>query len=139
MKELNAALKGAGLRATRPRLLILKELRGADQPLSAEQIFRKLHRARRGDFDLVTVYRNLTAFCESGLAAAVDVGIGRTLYEFTGDHKHHHHHVVCRQCHTIEHISVCGIDTQVRQLMRMGYRELTHRLEFFGVCRDCAG
>ncbi|NUM88418.1 MAG: transcriptional repressor [Bdellovibrionales bacterium] len=137
MKEAEQ-LRKAGLRATPTRGRILRALIRAEQPLSAEQLLRHLQTSARKEFDLVTIYRNLAAFTEAGLAGAVDLGTGKTLYEYMGRHRHHHHHVVCRVCETIEHVDVCGIGSQLKKLARMGYTQLSHRLEFFGTCRRCA-
>ena len=57
-------------------------------------------------------------------------------YEFNhGDH--HHHHLICRICQKVETLDLCVVDALERLVKQRGYAEITHQLEFFGICPDC--
>jgi Fe2+ or Zn2+ uptake regulation protein len=89
-----------------------------------------------GECDLVTVYRCLTTMEEMNLVRRCDFGDGSYRYEFnTGEH--HHHHIICRQCHSVETLDLCVADGLERMARQMGYGNVTHTLEIFGVCPKC--
>jgi len=126
-------LRDAGQRVTGARRSILRMLIDEHGPFAAEEVHRRLP---EGECDLVTVYRTLTAMEELGLARRCDFGDGTYRYEFnhTG---HHHHHVVCRVCRKVQVIDVCVVDALERIARQMGYADVTHTLELFGVCPEC--
>jgi len=130
-----AELKKAGLRATRPRVLILDVLKKAAYPLSVQDVKKRL----QGKVDTVTVYRTLEAFKLAGLAGHVDLQLGHSLYEFT-EEKRDHHHVVCVSCNRIEDFTGCDYQPLARQALKQatGFSTIiTHSLEFFGLCTQC--
>lgn len=132
--RLAAELKEAGLKNTPARRAVLKILSGGKCPLSAHEIHKALIKEQ---VDPVTVYRTLEALESGGLAQRVDFGDGVARYEIS--HKdHHHHHVICRACKRIDRLPDCTFHDLERAVKRMGYRNLTHSLEFFGVCKSCA-
>ena len=138
--DLNRILRERGLKATPTRLKILKLLAKSDQPLPAKDLFRKLGAAPgQKRFDTVTLYRNLALFEKSGLIAPIQLKDGALAFELTaGGNSHHHHHFVCEDCGLIEHLDFCGLDLPTKALERRGYKNVHHRLEFFGVCPACA-
>lgn len=136
--EISELLKDRGLRSTAARIELLLLLKKSSQPLSAESICEGLQ-AKKVKADNVTVYRNLKSFESAGIVLAVDLGTGRCLYEYCPNRlHHHHHHVRCERCERIEHIDVCGLEAHLKMLEAMGYQGLKHRLEFTGICRNCA-
>lgn len=51
--------------------------------------------------------------------------------------RHHHHHIVCRTCGKIENVEACILGELEKMLAQKGYTDLSHSLEFFGVCESC--
>lgn len=136
-------LRDKKLRSTPIRRRILEALALSEQPQSAEELYTQLQKKapRSERLDLVTLYRNLSAFTETGLAISIDLGMGKIFYEFAGDgadHNHHHHHIVCFKCRKIEHLHVCGLEAHFKMLETMGYSKLEHKLEFSGLCKACS-
>jgi Fur family ferric uptake transcriptional regulator len=128
-----ARLKSAGLRITQPRVAILEALIHRNAPASIEQ----LHRDLASDAcDLVTVYRCLAAFEELGLVRRCFFHNGAGLYEINLDDSHHYH-IVCKSCGKVERIDAALTDATERLLRERGYDQVTHLVEFFGVCPDC--
>ena len=87
-------LRGAGLRATGPRLLVLGFLREHPGHHSAEEVTAALAAAGepllRG-----SVYSVLGGLVGAGHILVADTGPGRALYEVSDAW---HHHFVCRVC-----------------------------------------
>ncbi len=126
-------LRRHGQRVTAPRQAILAILTHEHGPFTAEEMHGRL---QKGACDVVTVYRVLAAFEEINLVRRCDFGDGSYRYEFnTGEH--HHHHIVCRVCHGVATIDHCVADSLEGLARKMGYANVTHILEIFGVCSKC--
>lgn len=142
-RELRAEelLKKAGLKVTDIRVGLLTLLHAGQHPQSAEDLFLRMpaqlkRLGSRKSADLVTIYRNLKSFLDARLIQTTELGTGRKLYEWR-DQSHHHHHVICRECGRVDALEICGLDQHVKDIRKLGYGDLTHRLEFFGVCAGC--
>jgi Fur family ferric uptake transcriptional regulator len=133
LAEAFTVLKNAGHRITAPRRALLELLHREHGPFSAEELHRRLP---AGLCDPVTVYRCLGTLEETGLVRRCDFGDGIYRYEFnTGEH--HHHHIICRGCSSVKTLDVCFADGLERMVRQMGYANVTHTLEIFGLCVDC--
>jgi Fe2+ or Zn2+ uptake regulation protein len=87
-------LRGAGLKATRPRLVVYRALLELEGHHSVDEIGQHLRGIgsglpREAIFDVVEALRL------AGLVLGADAGPGRALYEAGSDP---HHHFVCRSC-----------------------------------------
>jgi Fur family ferric uptake transcriptional regulator len=127
------AIERAGLRRTQPRIAILKALIAEHGPFSVDELreFTLLD-----GIDRVTVYRVLTAFEELGLVRRCEFGDGTSRYEFAGG-GHHHHHVICKKCRKTENVDECIPEAIIQRVRKLGYDDVSHTLEFFGVCKTC--
>ncbi len=122
------------LRRSKQREDLLKFLIVKHGPFSVEEVHEQNKNLK---FDRVTLYRCLTAFEKVGLVRRCDFGDGIARYEYAGDHDHHHHHILCKKCKKVESLDVCLPKEVLRDVGSLGYRELTHSLEFFGICPSC--
>ena len=126
-------MKEKAMRVTSPRLVMLKILAAAKQPLSAEQV----HEAAGDDkLDLVTVYRSLGAMDDAGIVQRHPLERGRSLYALVSP-GHHHHHVICRRCGRIDRLPGCDTSRLEAAARTKGYAELTHIMEIYGICPAC--
>ncbi len=120
-------------RITEPRKAILEIITREHGPFTAEEIHGFLE---EGLCDLVTVYRCLAAMEVIHLVRRCDFGDGSTRYEFDLG-KHHHHHVICRECREVQTLDLCVVAGLEQMAKEMGYTNLSHTLEIFGVCPKC--
>lgn len=129
-------LRKRGLRSTPQRLHLLETLNKQKKPLSAEEI----HHAIRGTgCDLATVYRNLQQMEELELLEKTYLSDQVARYQLrTPGRGHHTHHIECRSCRRITPVSQCLLGEQVKILESLGFRNVTHRLEFEALCPACA-
>jgi Fur family transcriptional regulator, ferric uptake regulator len=128
------SLKKHNLKATGPRKAILKVLIGEHGPFTAEEIH---HRITKKICDLATVYRCVINMEKVGLLRKCDFGDGTARYEMVED-GHHHHHVICTSCKKVEPLADCNLENINRFAQKKGFSNVTHSLEFFGLCKDCA-
>jgi len=124
-----------GLKRTKQRERVLEVLMGANQPLSAQEIARKIEGEGGGAW-LSTVYRALESFAEHKLAVRVQVaGSDVALYELS--RAGHRHYAVCVDCHRIIPMSGCPVGPLKPELAEDGFTVTGHNLEVYGHCRDC--
>lgn len=136
LPELADRLRRKSRKVTGPRHAILAALRREARPQTIREIFSAL---RKGDCDLATVYRAVRLLEEMQMVTRFDFGDGVARYELLreGDDGHHHH-LVCRSCSQVVEIEECHIrDIESRLAAANGFKSVTHRLEFFGVCPGC--
>ncbi len=131
--EVTKLLRGKKLSVTQPRKKILEFLLSDHGPFSIEEIHKGLG---KGVCDLVTVYRCVGQFEKEGLVERHHLGDDIFRFEIKDD-SHHHHHVVCRICKGISKMSYCFISEIEKMIRDQGYTDVTHSLEFFGICPAC--
>ncbi len=137
LASIGAKLRTSGLRLTKPRKSILRILLQDHGPFSCEDIFKKISELKNIDnCDLVTVYRSMAKLEETGVVERCDFGDGKVRYEIRHEN-HHHHHIVCRVCKTVKIVTDCSVVEGKSVSPLFGFRDVTHRLEFFGVCPSC--
>lgn len=126
-------LRASGQRITKPRQAVLEVLTREHGPFTTEELHVRLE---SGVCDLVTVYRCLAALEEVHLVRRCDFGDGSYRYEFDAG-EHHHHHVICRACRSVRTLDFCVADSLERLVRQMGYANVDHSLEIFGICPAC--
>ncbi|MFZ1320273.1 MAG: Fur family transcriptional regulator [Ignavibacteria bacterium] len=132
-EEFRLILNSHSQKITKPRLEILKILKSNHKPLTISEISGKLI---DDSIDLATVYRTMNLFEELNIVSLIDFKDEFKRYELIYD-RHHHHHIVCRNCKKVENVETCILDNIEKFLSKKGYSEITHSLEFFGICGDC--
>jgi len=132
-KELKFVLNSKSQRVTGQRLEVLRILKESRGPLTISEIHGKL---KKKNMDLATVYRTINLFNEYRIVNEIDFKDEFKRYELIYD-RNHHHHIVCRKCRSVEDVDTCILDDLEKFLSEKGYTEITHSLEFFGICRIC--
>ena len=92
-----------------------------------------------GDCDLATVYRSMHLLEETSMVKRFDFGDGAGRFELLGEGEDgHHHHLVCTRCSGIIEIEECLMgEVEQKIASRNGFKGVTHKLEFFGICPEC--
>jgi len=124
-------LKEAGIEATPARLRVLDICISAGQPLTVEDVAKKVG----GKAHLATVYRTLEKFVISGILTRIDFQEGKFRYEYVVDH---HHHAICESCGSIAEIKDNNLENVMHTLkVGRGFSISRHALELFGLCHGC--
>ncbi len=132
-----ARLQAASLKVTRPRLALLKVLMAEHGPFTMEELHQRISDEKAAQCDLATVYRCLDSFQKANLVRRCDFGDGPVRFEYFDEDEAHHHHVVCRRCGEVRTLEHCLVEDIERVIAKQGYAQITHSLEFFGVCERC--
>jgi Fur family ferric uptake transcriptional regulator len=121
---------------TRQRDRVAEVVLTSDDHLSAEQIRRRLKEA--GDsVGLATIYRTLDLLVQSGLVRAHDFGQGYRRFE-PMPAQTHHDHLICVRCGKVEEFAHDRLERMLPIIAdEYGFQPERHRVEIYGVCRDC--
>jgi Fe2+ or Zn2+ uptake regulation protein len=132
---LTERLQGAGLRATRPRIVVADALRRMGGHRTADEVHARL---ARDDVALprTSVYNALTVLADIGVALRADVGPGAVVYEIADSW---HHHFVCRRCGGIADVP-CAVGESPCLSPGDGFGQVDEaQVIFRGVCVRCLG
>jgi Fur family transcriptional regulator, ferric uptake regulator len=133
--EAAAALAEVGVRATRQRLIVLSELMGEQNDVTAQELHERL-RSRGERLGLATVYRTLGLLAAEGVIDALSHHPGELCYRWCGEG--HHHHLVCSSCHQVVELDDCALDPWLERVSEThDFVTTGHRLEVSGLCAEC--
>lgn len=129
-------LKEKNLKITGQRKLILDAFLDNESHISAEELYDRIKRFNP-TIGLATIYRTMKLFAECGLASEVHFSNGVTRYEHRFGHEHHDH-LICLNCGKyIEVVDPAIEELQNRLAQQNEFQVLRHRMELYGICRDC--
>ena len=128
-------LKKSGGRITQQRLSIINAILNFNSPFCAEDLF---HKIEDKGVDLTTVYRFLNSLLDLNILKHIDFQDGVQRFEYVSNNSsHHHHHIICKKCRNIEPIDICISNQEIKKILKLGYKNITHNLEFFALCEKC--
>src|SRR6266702_590802 len=105
--------------------------------VSAQDLHARLRSAGH-KIGLTTVYRALQAMAARGELDVLNAGDGQQVYRACGSGTHHHH-LVCRTCGTTVEVSGPAVERWAEAVGgEHGITDVTHTVEIFGTCPDCA-
>lgn len=137
LQELVEKIRQRGGRLTPQRVAVLKVLAESKGHPSVEQIYDQI----KADFPttgLATIYKTVTLLKEMGEVLELGFACGSNRYD--GNKPYPHPHLICTQCGEIRDLQVPALSEIVQQVSQdVGYRVVSHRLEFYGLCSECQG
>jgi Fur family ferric uptake transcriptional regulator len=104
---------------------------------SAQDIYAQM-RTDGAKIGLTTVYRALQSLADSGKIDMLRTDDGESVYRAcaTGSH---HHHLVCRSCGRTVEVAGPAVERWAEAVgAEHGFTAITHTVEVFGTCPDCA-
>ena len=128
-------LRAAGLRATRPRVLIYSLLREIGGHRSVDELLVILDQ-REHVVSRMSAYNVVADLVRTSLVMCADVGPGRALYEASDTW---HHHFVCRTCGCVEDVPcVRGHKPCLQPPPQLGAEIDEAQVIFRGQCVECS-
>ena len=98
-----------------------------------------IHAQLKNDFptmSLATVYRNVILI--KSLGEVLEIGFPEGGNRYDGNKPYPHPHVICVRCKTIIDPEIGSLQDFTREVAKAsGFEILTHRVDFFGICREC--
>lgn len=130
-------LQEHGLRLTKPRKIIVSEVRRRARPFTAEELYRELVATQPG-IGRATVFRTLDVLAQLGVLDRVHLPDGCHSYVLGHGRDRHYHHLICSTCGVVVPFEGCTIEPLLLNLGESTEFEISgHMLEVFGVCRAC--
>ena len=130
-------LREQGLPITQQREAVAQAVFSSAGHLSVEEIEQRL---RQGEERIgkATIYRTLDLLVKSKLVEEHDFGEGFKRYEHRLSRQPVHEHLICIECGTvIEFRSDEVARIEQRIVSEHGFEPTRHRLEIYGLCREC--
>ncbi|GLB62788.1 transcriptional repressor [Dietzia sp. NCCP-2495] len=128
--------KPIGVRSTRQRSAISALLDESKGFRSAQDLHAEL-RDKGDTIGLTTVYRTLQSMADAGAVDVLRTDSGELIFRKCSDS--HHHHLVCRSCGFTVEVEEPQVEAWARRAgSAHGFTEVTHSVELFGLCAECA-
>jgi Fur family ferric uptake transcriptional regulator len=107
-----------------------------DEFRSAQELHDELRR-RGENIGLTTVYRTLQSMAAAGMVDTLRTDTGESVYRRCSEH--HHHHLVCRGCGSTIEVGDHEVEDWAAQVAaKHGFSDVSHTIEIFGTCSQCA-
>lgn len=132
-----ARIRAKGMRATAPRVAVLRCLAAQDRPLTHAEIMAELG----DDWDRATVYRNLSDLTKAELVRRYAVGDQVWRFESAHGHDHTgpgHAHFVCVSCGDVQCIEDVKVQVPRAPSVPKAVRAPDLEIQLKGVCDTCA-
>lgn len=130
-------LREQGLPVTQQRGVVADVVFSSEEHLSVDDIEQRLR--DRGDrIGKATIYRTLDLLVRSRLVEEHDFGEGFKRYEHRLTQQPVHEHLICLECGKViefESIEIHRVESRVKE--EHGFSPARHRLEIYGLCREC--
>jgi len=128
-------LKEKGFRITPQRIAIVEMLANSCEHPGVELIYREVTK-KFPTTSLATVYKTVTLLKELGEVMEIAFGDGSNRYD--GKNPRPHPHIMCVKCKSITDPDLSSLNEMSKELSEeTGYKIVSHRLDFFGVCPNC--
>jgi Fur family peroxide stress response transcriptional regulator len=128
-------LRSNKYKLTPQRIAVVKVLASSQGHPNVEKIYERL----QPDFptmSLATVYRNVMLL--KSLGEVLELGFPDGSNRYDGNKPYPHPHVVCVQCKKVIDPKLMSLKDMTAEVAdETGFKILTHRLDFFGICREC--
>jgi Fur family ferric uptake transcriptional regulator len=136
LEEFRRYLREHNLPVTTQREQVAEAVLDAAGHLSVEDIEQRL-RERGLRIGKATVYRTLDILARSGMITERDFGEGFRRYERVPGHPHHEH-LICTRCGKVIEFTNERLERLKAEVAEeYGFRHHHHRLDIYGVCREC--
>lgn len=123
------------VRRTKQREAILEVLQNTDRHPTADWVYQEV-RKMMPNVSLGTIYRNLKVLSENGEILELTFGSTHSHFDANSDD---HYHFVCENCDAIHDLDMEVAKDLENRVEKRGFLVNTHRLEFYGLCPECAG
>ena len=128
-------LREGNYKLTPQRLAVARILARSEGHPSVDAIHDQLQE----DFptmSLATVYRNVMLI--KSLGEVLEIGFPEGGNRYDGNKPYPHPHVICVRCKKIIDPELSSLKDVTREVMATsGFKILTHRMDFFGICSAC--
>jgi Fur family ferric uptake transcriptional regulator len=129
-------LKQKNLKWSKQREFIVDHFLSTHRHISTEELYRLVIN-KSPQIGYSTVHRTLKLLSECGLVSERKFGDRYTRYELKQKDQHHDH-FICTKCGNIVEFECKEIEKMQEALAKeRGFKVTHHKLELYGLCRNC--
>jgi Fur family peroxide stress response transcriptional regulator len=133
--QMVSKLRDRDFRITPQRLAVLKVLAASEGHPTVETIYEKV-RTQFPTTSLATIYKTVSLLRE--VNEVLELGFADGSNRYDGSRPFPHPHVICTKCKKIIDPDLSSLKDMTKEVAEeTGFEILTHRLDFFGICREC--
>ena len=133
--QMVSKLRDRDFRITPQRLAVLKVLAASEGHPTVETIYEKV-RTQFPTTSLATIYKTVSLLRE--INEVLELGFADGSNRYDGSRPFPHPHVICTKCKKIIDPDLSSLKDMTKEVAEeTGFEILTHRLDFFGICREC--
>ena len=135
LNQMHSKLKEHDFRLTPQRLAILKVLAVSEGHPTVERIYETV-RAEFPTTSIATIYKTVNLLKQ--LNEVLELGFPDGSNRYDGNKPYPHPHVICTECKKIIDPNLGSLKELTKEVIKeTGFQILNHRVDFFGICRDC--
>ena len=133
--QMLSKLRDHDFRITPQRMAVLRVLAASEGHPTVETIYEKI-RAEFPTTSLATIYKTVSLLKE--INEVLELGFADGSNRYDGNKPFPHPHVICTKCKKIIDPDLSSLKDMTKEVAEeTGFQIITHRLDFFGICRDC--
>ncbi len=130
-------LKKKNMKITKTRLDLIDLIADYNKHFEIEELVNWISSRTDKRVSRSTIYRTIKLLEEFGAIKEVIKKDNKTIYEFVVG-RSHHDHLICVECgKIIEFVSEDIEKLQEEVCKAYSFKPIHHRLEIFGLCKDC--
>jgi len=135
LDQMLSKLKDHAFRITPQRLAVLKVLAASQGHPSVERIHETV-RARFPTTSIATIYKTVALLKQENEVLEIGFPDGSNRYD--GNKPYPHPHLICTRCKKIIDPDLSSLENLAQEVAKeTGFHIQSHRLDFFGLCREC--
>jgi len=135
LNQMLKKLKEHDFRLTPQRLAVLKILAVSEGHPTVERIYETV-RTEFPTTSIATIYKTVNLLKQ--LNEVLELGFPDGSNRYDGKKPYPHPHVICTKCRKIIDPNLGSLkDLTTEVIEETGFQILNHRVDFFGICRDC--
>lgn len=135
LNQMLSKLRAHAFRITPQRLAVLKVLAVSDGHPSVERIYDTV-RAHFPTTSIATIYKTVALLKQENEVIEISFPDGSNRYD--GNKPYPHPHLICTRCKKIIDPDLSSLEDLAKEVAKeTGFQIHTHRVDFFGVCREC--
>ena len=133
--ELVKQLREHAFRITPQRMAVLKFMTASNEHPSVEMVYENVRR-EFPTTSIATIYKTVNVLKQINSVLEISFPDGSNRYD--GNRPDPHPHVICVRCEKIMDLDLESLDDIKKEVAKeTEFKILNHRLDFFGICRDC--
>jgi Fur family peroxide stress response transcriptional regulator len=135
LDQMLSKLREHDFRITPQRLAVLKVLAASDGHPSVERIYETV-REQFPTTSIATIYKTVALLKQENELIEISFPDGSNRYD--GNKPYPHPHLICTRCKKITDPDLNSLeDLSAEVTKETGFQIHTHRVDFFGLCREC--